>query len=112
MLLGLVTGLASGLLGIGGAPILVPGMVYLLGVDQKTAQGISLAVLIPTALVGATTHYRHGNVITRYVVWLVPAAIIGAVVGAFLVAYVDALLLKRLFGVFLLIIAARMIIQK
>lgn len=105
---GAVTGLLSGILGIGGAPILVPALIYILGVGQKAAQGVSLAVIVPTAIAGAVTHYRLGNVRLRVTAWLVPAAIVGAVVGAVLATIVDAATLRRAFAVLLLVMSIRM----
>lgn len=106
--IGIVTGVLSGILGIGGAPILVPGMIYILGLGQKTAQGVSLAVIVPTAIAGAFAHYRLGNVQMRVTAWLVPAAVVGAVVGAMLAAVLDAGTLRRAFAVLLLLLSARM----
>jgi uncharacterized membrane protein YfcA len=106
--IGVVTGLLSGILGIGGAPILVPAMIYVLGLGQKTAQGVSLAVVVPTAIAGAIAHYRLGNVQMRVTAWLVPAAVVGAVVGALLASVLDAGTLRRAFAVLLLLLSARM----
>lgn len=105
---GFAAGLLSGVLGIGGGPILVPAMVFLLGVGQKTAQGTALAIVVPTALAGALTHYRLGNVQPRVTAWLVPFGVIGAIVGALFVAAIDAMLLRRIFGVLLLVLSVWM----
>lgn len=105
--IGVVVGVLSGVLGIGGAPILVPAMIFLLGVDQKTAQGVSLAVIVPTAVAGALTHHRLGNVELRITAWLVPSAIVGAIVGAILATGLDASILRRAFAVLLLVLGAR-----
>ncbi len=109
LVLGLVVGLLSGMLGIGGGVVLVPALVLLLDVDQHTAQGVSLAVIVPTALVGALTHYRLGNVVPRLALGLGTAAVAGALVGAWLAGMLDPGLLRRGFGALLVIVAARMI---
>ena len=59
---GLVTGVISGLMGIGGGNVLVPASTILLHLGQHQAQGVSLLVIVPTAISGAWTHYRRGNV--------------------------------------------------
>lgn len=111
-LIGLFTGVVSGLLGVGGGPIMIAGMVLILGVGQKVAQGVSLAVIVPTAIAGAITHYRGGNVVPRVALWLVPTAVVGAIVGANLAALLDAALLRRLFGLLLLLLSARMMLSR
>src|SRR5690349_16085809 len=107
--LGLVAGIFSGLLGIGGGQVLVPGMVFLFGEDQKLAQGVSLAFIVPTALAGAYTHYRSGNVLIRTGLWLMPGAIVGGLVGAQLAQMLDVRVLKLGFGLFLAYAGLRMI---
>ncbi|MBI2940051.1 MAG: sulfite exporter TauE/SafE family protein [Chloroflexi bacterium] len=109
IVLGLLAGLASGLLGIGGGQILIPGMVFLLGTDQKVAQGISLAFIVPTAIAGATTHWRRGNVAPRVALVIIPGALVGGVLGASLAQVLDSATLRRLFGLFLLYMSIRMI---
>lgn len=109
LVLGLFAGVASGLLGIGGGQILIPGMVFLFGYDQKLAQGVSLAFIVPTALAGSYTHAQRGNVLARVGLLLVPGALVGGLVGAGLAQLLDARVLKLGFGVFLLYASIRMI---
>ena len=61
---GVLTGILSGLMGVGGGIIMIPAMIYLMGLTQKLAQGISLAVIIPVSISGALIHAKHGNVRT------------------------------------------------
>ena len=110
-LLGLITGVLAGLLGIGGGALLVPAMVFLLGVPQHTAQGVSLVVILPNAVVGGITHYRHGNVLPRLALTLGLASIAGSLIGASIAGMVDGESLRRAFGVFLLLMAANMIVR-
>ena len=62
---GVVTGLVSGAMGVGGGIVMVPAMVILMGIEQVDAQGISLAVIVPTALSGAFQHFRMAHVDRR-----------------------------------------------
>ena len=109
ILLGLVAGIGSGLLGIGGGQILIPGMTMLLGADQKVAQGISLAFIVPTALAGALTHHRKGNLAPRIGLLLIPGALVGSLAGAALAQQLNSTTLRQLFGIFLLYMSIRMI---
>ncbi len=107
--IGLVAGLLGGMLGIGGGIILVPGMVLLLSVDQHTAQGVSLAVITLTALVGAITHYRQKNVRLGVVLWIAPAAALFGFLGSMVADVMDASLLRRIFGSMTIVIGIFML---
>lgn len=97
-LIGLVGGITSGLFGVGGGIVMVPAMFYLLKTDIKTAVGTSLVVIIPTALTGALKHWHLGNIDWRMAASLIPLAIVGGFVGAWLTGPLHADVLKRLFG--------------
>jgi uncharacterized membrane protein YfcA len=108
--IGLIAGLISGMLGVGGGTISIPAMVLLLGVEQHTAQGISLGAMLFTALVGAFIHYRQGNVKSSAVLLIAPSAIALSYLGAWAADKVTAEWLTRAFAIFLLIIGCRMLL--
>jgi uncharacterized membrane protein YfcA len=97
-IIGLVSGLTSGLFGVGGGIVMVPAMFYLLKVDIKTAIGTSLVVIIPTAVSGALKHQHLGNIDWRVAGSLAPLAVAGGFFGAYLAGQLDAEVLKKLFG--------------
>ena len=101
-LVGLASGVCAGLFGVGGGIIMVPAMVHLLKFDIKMAIGTSLAVIIPTAIIGASKHYHIGNVNWKAVMILVPLAMLGAWLGAKLTVPISSEHLKRVFGGFLI----------
>lgn len=96
--IGLVAGFLGGMLGVGGGVVMVPAMVLGLNIAQKTAQGVSLAVLACTATVGATTHYRQGTVALNVALWIVPSAVLGTFLGTWLVTILSAFWLTKIFG--------------
>lgn len=109
---GLVGGGLSALLGVGGAIVIIPALTLLLGYTQTTAQGTSLFVLIfPLTLIPALNYYRTGNVNIKSGIFI----IIGFVISSYLVSRyavnIDQHLLKKIFGVFLLIISIVMIVK-
>lgn len=108
VLSGLGVGILSGLIGIGGGVVLVPLLVMGFGFSQQVAQGTSLATLVPTAIVGALTHYRHGNVAARAGLTMGLAGMVGAAGAAVAAQHVNPLVLERLFAVFLLFAAYRL----
>ncbi len=79
LVLGLLTGFISGMLGVGGGIFMVPMMVLGAGIGQVEAQGISLLAMIPSSALGAWTHWKMGNTRTR----LLPGLIVGVIVGVY-----------------------------
>ncbi|NLW25078.1 MAG: sulfite exporter TauE/SafE family protein [Clostridia bacterium] len=100
-LIGFLMGILSGL-AIGGGTLLVPALIYLVGTEQHVAQGVSLAAFIPTALVAVVTHYRQGNVKIKLALYLIVGSVGGAVIGSLLAHNLNARILKKIFGVFLI----------
>lgn len=111
--LGLIAGIASGILGIGGGTILIPAMVFIFGLTQHQAQGTTLALMVPPiGLLAALRYYQSGNVKLGMAAFICLGFLFGGLIGASLVQNVPELFLKRLFGAFLLIVAIRMILTK
>ena len=108
IILGLVAGTIAAALGVGGGVIYVPALVVFFAFEQHTAQGTSLAIILPTAVVATVAHTRLGNVRWRLAVPIALAGIAAAVLGSRIALSLDADTLRRLFGAFLLVVAARM----
>jgi uncharacterized membrane protein YfcA len=104
LLLGLVGGVLVGLLGIGGGVVLVPAMVYLLHVDQHTAQGTSLFVLLPPIGLGALREYwKQGQVDLKAGILCALGMLVGAYAGSLIALPMPSRNLKGLFGCFLML---------
>lgn len=101
-LIGLFGGVASGMFGIGGGIVMVPAMIFLLKTDPRLAVGTSLAVIVPTAIVGSFRHHAFANIDWRLALMLVPTALIGGWLGPWFAEKMSSLGLKRAFGVLLL----------
>jgi uncharacterized protein len=112
VLVGAGAGLLSALIGAGGGILLVPAAVFLLGLPQKMAQGISLAVIIPVSITGALIHARKGNVIPDLAGWLACGAVVGAYVVAHFVGEMKDEHLKLIFGIFLVVVGGWMAIRR
>ena len=104
---GLFTGVVSGLMGIGGGNIMVPASTILLGLEQHQAQGVSLIVIVPTAIAGAWTHYKRGNVNLRVAACVSVGAVAGGLVGARVAQGIPSNELRTIFGFILLYFAMR-----
>jgi uncharacterized membrane protein YfcA len=103
---GLVAGLVSGTIGVGGGVVFVPLMTVGFRVPQTIAQGTSLLAIIPTAIVGGITHIREGNVHGDAAMWMGAGGVVGAILGALVAVHVPGLLLARIFAVVLIVNAA------
>lgn len=108
LLIGFVGGVVGGLLGIGGAIVLVPLMVNFLAVKQHMAHATSLAVIIPGAVVSALVYKGFGQLDFELAGLFAIGGIVGAYIGASLMPYIKPYVLKRIFAVVTLVIAIRM----
>lgn len=100
--IGLLGGVLSGVLGVGGGVLFVPALVLLLGLPQLQAHGVSLAVVAVTAAAGGWTHYRQGHIELRVAASIAPAAVLSALVGSTLAGMLSADALQRVFALVLL----------
>jgi len=111
--LGLISGIASGFLGLGGGTVIIPALVYMFGFSQHQAQGTTLAMMIPPiGLLAAMKYYFEGNVKIDVAAILCVGFFVGGFIGAKFVAKVPEPLLKKIFGGFLLFISLKMIFGK
>ena len=111
-IIGVVSGIASGLFGVGGGIVMVPAMVFFLKMDIKVAVGTSLAVIIPTALMGTYKHLSLGNVDWKVALSLAPTAVLGGYAGAWLTTQISSGNLKRAFGCFIILVGFRLVLGK
>jgi uncharacterized protein len=107
VLVGLVGGILAGVFGVGGGIVFVPTLVLVLGLTQLHAQASSLLAILPTALVGTWRQVRHRNVDVRAAAVVGVASIAGVEGGYLLAASLPEHVLRRLFGIFLLVTAAQ-----
>lgn len=110
-IVGVAAGLASGLFGIGGGAIIVPALVAFLAVDQRTAHGTSLAAVLPIAIAGAAGYLVGGAVDLLAVIPLAVGSTVGALAGARLLDRLPERTLRRVFAVFLLLVAVQLLLS-
>jgi len=95
---GLVAGFLSGIMGVGGGVVLIPTMVLLVGMDQHSAQGISLAAIAVISFFGAVTHFRQKDVRSDIAKYVAPSALLYGLLGSFLADKIDANILRDIVG--------------
>lgn len=105
--IGLLSGGLSGLMGVGGGIIIVPALMRFMRFPIHAAIGTSLAVIVPTAVAGAMSHYRAGNVDLRTGFFVSLGSIAGAVLGARLGCTLPERILRLAFACFLVFMAIR-----
>ncbi|MCX5686783.1 MAG: TSUP family transporter [Candidatus Omnitrophica bacterium] len=113
ILLGLTAGTLSGIFGIGGGTILIPGLVFLAGLSQHEAQGTTLAImLLPIGLLAVMKYYQSGHDRFYAAAFICAGFLIGGLLGAIMAEGLPNLILRKAFGVFLMIIATYTIFAK
>src|SRR5712691_6565293 len=110
ILTGFLTGILGGLFGVGGGEIFIPLLVYVFGFSQHQAQGTSLAILLPPiGLLAALRYYPAGYVDFGVAALLAVGFFFGASIGALGATRLNADLLRKVFGAFLLIVSLHMV---
>jgi len=110
-LVGFAAGVVSGLFGVGGAIVVIPGLMMLAGLDQLTANGTSLtALLLPVGILGALEYYRRGQVNLAYAAIMAVGLLIGSLLGAKLAGALSEAALRRAFGGFLLLVSVKFLL--
>jgi uncharacterized membrane protein YfcA len=116
IIIGLSAGILSGLVGVGGGIIMVPLFVLFLGLTQHNAQGLSLAVMLPPVTFLAVYNYHTagtgGNIDWRIAIMISILFIIGGFIGSKVALQIDQRMLRKIFGVFMLLVAVKLIFTK
>jgi hypothetical protein len=113
ILVGVVVGLVSGVVGIGGGILFVPALVWLFGMNQYKAQGTSLgALLAPVGIFAFYEYYRKGNADLRIALLLALGFLVGGYFGAVGAQHIPEVWLRRIFALTLVVVGARMFFTK
>ncbi len=110
ILLGILAGVLSGLIGIGGGVIIVPSLIFWFGFSQQEAQGTTLGLLVPPiGILAAWTYYQQGYVNLKVAILICLGFVLGGLLGAKLAINLPSNILEKVFGIALLLIALKMI---
>ena len=112
LLIGLLAGMLSGVVGVGGAIVIIP-LLLLLGFSQQEAQGTSIAVMLPPiGILAAINYYKSGFVKWEYAIVIAFAFLIGGYIGSKFAISMNPQILKKFFGIVLLVFAIKFIFGK
>ncbi len=110
---GLAAGILSGFVGIGGGIVMVPALVLLLGYGQQQAQGTSLAVLmLPVVALAVRNYYKAGDIDPKVVAVIAVAFVVGGYLGSKWSLALPQDVVKRAFGVLMLVVSVKLIFAK
>jgi uncharacterized protein len=113
IIVGLIAGFLGGMIGLGGAIILIPAMVMLLPMDQRMAQGTTIAVMLPpVGFFAAYNYYKAGYVNIKYALVIAVVFMLGSYLGSKLALNVPVNVLKKIFALVLVLIATKMVFTK
>ncbi len=113
IVIGIVSGILAGVFGIGGAIVVIPSLIFILGLSQHDAQGTSLAFMLPPVGILATWNYwKAGHVDWKIALVLSLTFVVGAYFGSKLSINIPDRLLRRLFGVLMIVMAVKLIFTK
>lgn len=112
-LVGITAGLLSGFFGVAGGIVIIPALIYIAGFDQLTAQGTSLAILLPpVGLLAFLQYYKSGHVDAKAAAIICVMLFLGAFFGAKLAHYVHPDLLRKGFALMLLLASIKILFDK
>jgi len=113
LLIGILAGFLSGILGIGGGIIIIPALVMILGFSQKLAQGTTLALMLPPISIFAVIqYYQKGFVDIKVSIFVIVGFIIGSLFSSKIAMFLPEMVLKKIFGVLLFLVAIKMFFFK
>lgn len=113
VLIGLISGIIAGMFGIGGGLIIVPALIYFAGFREHEAIGTSLAVLLPPiGLFAAYNYYIKGYVNIKYALIIAVAFMLASYFSSKLTVNIPANIIRRLFSIFLVLVAIKMWFSK
>lgn len=111
--IGMAAGIFGGMVGLGGGVIMIPAMVYFLGLSIQAAQGTSLAVMLPpVGLMAVLNYYKAGQLNFKYAAIIAIAFFVGGYFGSKIALSISPEKMKKIFAVALMMIAINMIIKK
>jgi len=112
MLIGLAAGILSGFAGVGGGVIIIPALVFLLGMTQFEAQGTSLAMMIPPiGMMAAFNYYKQGYINWKYAAILAVFFFVGGYIGSKMALTIPQNIVKKGFAIFIIIVGVRMLFK-
>lgn len=112
LLIGLAAGVFGGMVGLGGGVIMIPALIFLMGMTQLEAQGTSLAVMLPpVGLFAVMNYYKSGNLNFKYAMLIAVAFLIGGYFGSKIALNIPVTVVRKVFAIAMIAMALRMLLK-
>lgn len=111
LLVGFITGIINGLFGSGGGTIIVPSLVFLLGIEEHKAHATAISIILPITFISTFIYLKQGMLVYKVAIPVIIGAILGSIVGSKLLNKIPTNVLRKIFGIFMIIAAIRMVIK-
>lgn len=111
ILLGILTGFINGLFGSGGGTIIVPALVFIIGLEEHKAHATAISIILPLSIVSSFMYFKNIDINLRVTFFVIIGSVIGGLIGAKLLNKVPNKLLRKLFGIFMIIAAIRLVMR-
>ncbi|KNF09247.1 putative permease [Gottschalkia purinilytica] len=109
--IGLIAGIVNGLFGSGGGTIVVPAMVFLLGMDEHKSHATAISIILPISIISTLIYFKNGILDFKVAGIVTIGGIIGGYIGAKLLNRIPRKILRKMFGTFMIIAAIRMVFK-
>jgi uncharacterized membrane protein YfcA len=108
-LIGFITGLVNGVFGSGGGTILVPCLVFLMGIEDHKAHATAISIILPLSLISSFIYFRYDVVDLPLALNVAVGSVLGALTGSSILNRFSIGVLRKIFGIFMIIAAVRMV---
>jgi hypothetical protein len=113
VVIGFLAGIFGGTFGVGGGIVIIPALIFILGLSQHNAQGTSLAVLLfPIGILAVINYAKNGYVNYKYAAILIVAFVLGSYLGSEISVHLPDKVLRKVFGIFIFLVSLKLIFSK
>lgn len=109
-LIGFITGLVNGIFGSGGGTILVPCLVFIMGIEDHKAHATAISIILPLSIISSFVYFKYDVVDLELTLKVAIGSVIGALVGSSILNRFPVNILRKIFGIFMIIAAVRMVL--
>lgn len=111
IVIGLITGFVNGIFGSGGGTIIVPALIFLIGVEDHKSHATAISIILPLSIISTIVYVSHGVLNLDIAIYVALGGIIGGFIGAKLLSRVPSAVLRKVFGIFMIIAAIRLVVR-
>lgn len=108
-IIGFLVGIVNGIFGSGGGTVLVPCLVFLMGIEDHKAHATAISIILPLSIISSIIYFKYNVTDLSLTLKVVAGSILGAIVGSFLLNRVSIRVLRKIFGIVMIIAAVRMV---